>query len=98
MTSTTEAENIGQRLLARVQSEFPTLFPLVAETIYNASINTVDVNAFRKQLNQALRCQLSNLPVNTIEIRICLDDDDNFEYWYRQLTTVVLPFWSDSIK
>jgi hypothetical protein len=98
MSTISEAGNISQRLLGRIGTTCPKLLLIIEQTIINLGSDCVSVDSFRKQLNQALRYHLSNLPVDTMEIRICLDDDDNIEYWYMQLTNIVLPFWRDNVK
>lgn len=96
MTTSSDAEDISQRLLGRIQAEYPTLIPQMGQMITDLGRNSESVDKFRKQLNQTLRWYLTNLQTNSIDIRILLDDDDNMEYWYRNLTTIVLPFCRDS--
>lgn len=98
-SSVPEVCNFGQRLLGRITSDCPVVKPLLEQTIVNLSNSCQDINSFRRLLNQSLRFNLANLSVDTMEIRIMLDDDDNLEYWYHNLINTVLPFYGEhSVK
>lgn len=92
MSETSPVVDFSQQLLGSLSSTQPQLVPLLGDTINSLGQSCPDVDSFRKQLNRVLREKLANLPVETVEYRIMLDDNDNIEYWMLNLNQHVLPF------
>jgi len=92
------ASEYSQRLIGQMQSSCPSLLPTLGQTINACGQSAQSIDDFRKALNRSLRATLANLSVNTMEIRIMLDDYDNIEFWRLNLTNHVLPFLVDNLN
>lgn len=92
MSEITPAVEFSQRLLGTLNSVSPKLTTMFGNTISNLGRNCATIDDFRKQLNRTLRASLSELQIDTMEIRILLDDNDNIEYWSMNLRNKVIPF------
>ena len=92
MSEITPAVEFSQRLLGTLNSVSPKLTTMFGNTISNLGRSCTTIDDFRKQLNRTLRASLSELQIDTMEIRILLDDNDNIEYWSMNLRNKVIPF------
>lgn len=87
--------NLTRRLEPLIQRAFPKVAPIVAGILQSSGGCTSD--EVRQRLNAVGRQYLGQLQVDTINIRLMLDDDDNLEYWYMNFTGKVLPFWEQHL-
>lgn len=86
-----EVPNLTKRLGPLLQRTYPKVSPLLASVMQSSGGETSDT--VRKRINAVGRQYLGSMAVDTIDMRIMLDDFDNMEYWYMNFTTKVLPFW-----
>tara|TARA_B100000767_G_scaffold170607_1_gene159663 strand:- start:127 stop:465 length:339 start_codon:yes stop_codon:yes gene_type:complete len=92
MLKTSEASGYSQRLIGHMQSSCPSLLTRLGDQINHCGTVSDSVEGFRRELNRTLRSALASLPMNTMNIRIHLDDYDNIEFWRMNLTSIVFPF------
>ncbi len=96
MSEQTTVVGFSQQLIGFLTASHPTLAADFGNDINSIAVYTANIDEFRKQINRHFHGILSGLPCDTIAIRIYLDDHDNIEYWFMNLTSKVFPFLEDA--
>lgn len=85
---------LSERIIQELQTSCESHASRV-EDLINRLTDPSDSHAVRVTVNKYFRIVLARGGAHSMEVRLCLDDNDNIEYWFSNFRRNVIPEVND---